>query len=138
MPFLIALGVVVTVVAVLVISNITRPPEGRVNDSTLVQYAVNDMYSARNDLDYERYVATLCAADRAPGVVPERADFIEDNRRSLDANGRITIPEMTDLVVTGDRASVDVRWNFDGQEDQTQVTSMIVVREDGEWKVCKA
>ncbi|MFZ2512578.1 MAG: hypothetical protein WAW85_15975, partial [Gordonia sp. (in: high G+C Gram-positive bacteria)] len=54
-PFLAALGVVVVGVAIVVGIALINPPSERLNDSTLVQYTVNDAYTARNTLNYEQY-----------------------------------------------------------------------------------
>ena len=64
--------------------------------------------------------------------------FLADNRESLLANGHIEIPEITELVVDGDRATAKVHWHYDKTPDDVNVVDTIVVRENGEWKVCSS
>ena len=84
-------------------------------------------------------------ATRAKGEADvEAADFVSeeqflaDNRESLLANGHIEIPEITELVVDGDRATAKVHWHYDKTPDDVNVVDTIVVRENGEWKVCSS
>ena len=72
-PFLVALGVIVIAVVGLGLSYLLRPAEERVTDSTRVQYAINDHYTARNASDYTAYREHTCAADLAsPSFITEQ------------------------------------------------------------------
>ncbi|MDL9938582.1 hypothetical protein QSJ18_17690 [Gordonia sp. ABSL1-1] len=135
-PFLAAVVVIVLAVGGLGISYLMRPPEERVSEDAKVQWAINGQYTARNGPDYASYREHTCAKDLADPEFVTEAAFVADNQRSLDTNGPIQIPEITDLVVTGDRATADVHWHFKNSSDNTQIVPTIVVREDGDWKVC--
>lgn len=137
-PFLVALVVVVAAVGGIVASHIFRPAEDRAGDSAQVQYAINDIYNARNNVDYNAYRDHTCAADRNSTGFPTEAQFTAANQKSREDNGRIVIPEISDVQVSGDRATATVHWHFDKKSDQTQTTKVAAVREDGNWKVCKA
>ena len=60
----------------------------------------------------------LLSLPRVVGVDPESGD------------------EITELVVDGDRATAKVHWHYDKTPDDVNVVDTIVVRENGEWKVC--
>ncbi|KAF0969373.1 MULTISPECIES: Rv0361 family membrane protein [Gordonia] len=137
-PFFVAAGVVALVVLGIVLSNISRPPEERVSDDALVQYAINDLYTAKNGPDYAEYRANTCDADLDKPGFPAEAQFVAENQASLDQNGRIEIPEITDLVVDGDRATAKVHWHYKNKSEDKQVVETTVVRENGEWKVCSS
>ncbi len=135
-PFYVAAGVVALFVLGIVLSNISRPAEDRVSDDARVQYAINDFYTAMNAADYDEYRDSTCAADLAKPDFPTRERFVEDNKAVTEKNGPIEIPEITDLVVDGDRATAKVHWHYEKSSDDKHVDDTIVVRENGEWKVC--
>ncbi len=137
-PFIAAVAVIVIGVGAVVLSNLLRPSDDRVTDSTQVQYAINDNYTARNGIDYAKYRASTCSSVHDAGDFPTEATFVADNQRSRDEFGKILIPEITDVVVDGDRATAQVHWHFEKKgSDAKTVTSTVVVREGDQWKVCK-
>ncbi|MFZ2239597.1 MAG: hypothetical protein WAV90_08640 [Gordonia amarae] len=136
LPFIIAGVVVLVVVIGVLISNAVRPAEDRMSEDAKVQHAINDYYTARNEADFDKYAAANCAAARNAEGFPAKDKFVTDNRKSMDDNGQIKIPEITDLTVNGDRATARVHWHFEKSEDKKNVVDTTVVREDGEWKVC--
>ncbi|GAA1482717.1 hypothetical protein GCM10009624_31570 [Gordonia sinesedis] len=136
-PFWVALIVVALAVVGLLLSYVWRPAEDRASDSAQVQFAINDVYTARNAVNYGDYRNGHCAADLAAPDFPSAEAFAAENRDSQKANGLIVIPEITDVTVTGDRATAQVQWHFDKQPDRKQTTSVSVARENGKWKVCK-
>lgn len=137
-PFLLALIVVVVAVVGILLSYLIRPAEKRASEPAQVQYAINDFYTARNNLDYAEFRDHTCAADLNASDFPSEAEFTAENQKSLEANGRIVIPEISDVSVSGDRATATVHWQFDKKSDEKQTTNVVVLRENGNWKVCKA
>lgn len=135
-PFLVAVVVVVVAAAGIGISHLVRPADDRMSDTAHVQHAINDAYTARNTADYAKYRSVTCTAERSSDTFPTEQEFVEQNRRSTEENGHIVIPDITDVTVTGDRGTAKVHWHFDDKPDQQQVTGAVVVREDGNWKVC--
>ncbi|GAB88087.1 Rv0361 family membrane protein [Gordonia rhizosphera] len=135
-PFLVALAVVLVGVIWIATSYLMRPADDRMSDGARVQHAIDDLYTARGQLDYASFRAATCAADLASDSFPSETAFLEQNRASLEENGPIVIPEISDITVSGDRATAQVHWHFDDKPDQEQTTDVVVVREDGDWKVC--
>lgn len=134
-PFLAALGVVVTLVAVVIIIAVVSPPQDRVSDSSRVQFVVNDAYSARNSLNYQQYRDAHCEQDVQSADFPTAAQFADENRVAQDENGPLVIPTM-DVDVEGDTAKVAVHWYREDDADNEQTTDLTVVRQGDEWKVC--
>ena len=137
LPFLLAVAAVVIVLVVILVSASCRPAEDRVSEDAQVQFVVNDLYSARNSLNYELYRKSRCAADVAADDFPTAAEFADANRGPRDRDGQLVIPDM-DVEVAGDRAAVTVHVHRENREDQKFRTDLVVVKEDGEWKVCNS
>ncbi|GEE00026.1 hypothetical protein nbrc107696_04720 [Gordonia spumicola] len=135
LPFIIALVVVVIAVGAIFISHKVQPSEDRVSDSTKVQYVVNDMYSARNSLNYELYRSSQCEKNLSAEGFPTAAQFAEANRDPRD--GAFVIPEM-DVEVAGDRAAVTVHEKRKNTGDKVTKTELTVVKIGDDWKVCAA
>ena len=135
-PFWIALLVVVVAILAVVLSNMLRPAEERASDSGQVQFAINDNYTARNNVDYGKFTQSTCAADTSSTSFISEQEFVSQNRTSVESKGRIVIPEITDVTVNGDRATARVHWHFDKTPDEKQTTSVVVVKDDGTWKLC--
>jgi len=135
-PFFVALGAVVLLVGGVALSYLFRPAEDRASETAQVQYAINDFYTARNGANYAAYREHTCAADLAsPEFITEQA-FVAQNQDLKD--NPIQIPEITDLTVEGDRATAQVHWHRKDSSDKVTTTPTIVVRENGEWKVCSS
>ncbi|UEA57617.1 hypothetical protein LK459_13405 [Gordonia otitidis] len=135
-PFWIALVVVALAILGVVLSNVLRPAQERASDSGQVQFAINDNYTARNNVDYGKYKESTCAADTSSPSFISGAEFVRQNRTSVESKGRIVIPEITDVTVNGERATARVHWHFDKTPDDEQTTSVVVVKDDGRWKLC--
>ncbi len=137
-PFLLALTVVVVAVAWILISNLTRPAADRADDSGQVNLAINEVYTARNSLDFGAYKAATCSQEASASSFPSEQTFVDDNRRSRDVNGVIVIPEITDVNISGEQATATVHWNFKNRPDEKHTDEVSLVRENDTWKVCKA
>lgn len=135
LPFIIAFVLIVVVVAWIALSHLVRPSEERVSEDTKVQYVVNDLYSARNSLNYDLYRSAQCEANVASKDFPTAAQFAEANRGPLERDGKVVVPEM-DVEVTGSRAAVTVHEHRENTEDKKTTTDLIVVKQGDDWKVC--
>ncbi|MCF8571100.1 hypothetical protein L5G32_12560 [Gordonia sp. HY002] len=135
LPFLIAFGLIIIVIAWIALSHLIRPSEERVSEDTKVQYVVNDLYSARNSLNYDLYRGAQCEANVASKDFPTAAQFAEANRGPLERDGKIVVPEM-DVEVTGSRAAVTVHAHRENTEDKKTTTDVTVVKQGEDWKVC--
>ncbi|MFT4043241.1 MAG: hypothetical protein QM673_08780 [Gordonia sp. (in: high G+C Gram-positive bacteria)] len=137
-PFYVALVIVALAALGIWFSHVLRPAADRAGDSAKVQYAVNNIYTARNNLDYAKYRANTCATDVNSGAIASEREFLTQNRHSVQINGVIVIPQITDVTITGGRATARVHWHFEKSPHTTKVNSVVVVKDNGEWKVCKA
>lgn len=135
LPMMIAGGLVLLILAWIGISALVNPSEERISDSAQVQRTVNQMYSAMGTLNYESYKATLCAANVGNPDFPTSVQFADQNRAENDAKGRIVVPNM-DVEVTGDRATVTAHWHREKDENAKQKTTLTLIKEGDEWKVC--
>lgn len=136
-PFLVALGFVVLLVAVVAGVALIDPPAERLSDSTKVQHAVNDAFTARNSLNYGQYRDAHCAADLEAADFPTATEFADENRKARDAQGPIVIPDMA-VQIQGDVATVAVNWHREKTSNEKQTTDLTVIRQGDEWKVCDA
>ncbi|EGD54453.1 hypothetical protein [Gordonia neofelifaecis] len=136
LPMIIAGTLVVVLVAWVVIASLVKPSDERLNDSAQVQHTVNDMYSAMGTLNYDQYRDAFCASDVAASDFPTSVAFAEQNRADNEANGKVVVPSM-EVEVTGENATVTAHWNREKTENDKQTTSLTLIRENGDWKVCK-
>jgi len=134
-PFMIALGLVAVVLGVILIVTLVSPPSERLNDSTRVQYVVNDALSARNSLNYEQYRNSFCEKNLSSPNFPTMAQFQDSNRTERDAKGELKVPEM-EVDVTGDQATVRAHWYRAKNKNEKSVTTWTVVKQGDDWKVC--
>ncbi|AUH67928.1 MULTISPECIES: Rv0361 family membrane protein [Gordonia] len=135
LPMILAGALVVVLLAWVLIAALVNPPEERLSDSAQVQHTVNDMYSAMGTLNYDQYVGSFCQADVDAADFPKSVQFAEQNRAENEDKGKIVVPNM-DVEVTGDSATVKAHWNRENTADDEQTTSLRLIRENGEWKVC--
>ncbi|MCF8587556.1 Rv0361 family membrane protein [Gordonia liuliyuniae] len=135
LPFIIAFVLIIIVVAWIALSHLIRPSEERVSEDTKVQYVVNDMYSARNSLNYDLYRDSQCTANINAKGFPTAAEFADTNRGPLEKDGKLVVPEM-EVEVTGSRAAVTVHVHRENTEDKKTTTDLIVVKQGDDWKVC--
>ncbi|MBB4134433.1 hypothetical protein [Gordonia humi] len=135
LPFIIALGAAVVVLIVIGVSHLTRPAEERVSDDAKVQYVVNDVYSARNSLNYELFRDSHCEKDVRAAGFPSAKQFADDNRADRDRDGKLVVPEMN-VEVTGDRAAVTVHEHRENTEDRKTTTDLTLTKQGDDWKVC--
>lgn len=136
-PFFIAAAFVVVVVGAIALVAIISPPGERLNDSTRVQYVVNDAFTARNSLNYQQYSNSFCERDRVSPEFPSMDAFLEANRSERDTKGNIEVPDM-DVTVDGDVAHVKVNWQREKDPADKGVTEWTVIRQGEDWKVCNS
>ncbi|WP_235831399.1 hypothetical protein [Gordonia zhaorongruii] len=137
LPFIIAVSVAVVILAAIGISHLVRPSEERVSEDAKIQYVVNDMYSARNALNYEMYRGAHCEKDLAAKDFPSARQFADTNRVENEANGQLVVPSM-DVETTGDRASVTVHEHRERDEQKKLTTDLTLIKQGENWKVCSA
>ena len=135
MPFFLAAGFVAIVVLIISLVAIFSPPGERVNDSSSVQFVVNEAYTARNALNYAQYRNAFCETDLQNPDFPQQQQWLDENRDARNADGPIVIPKM-DVDVQGDTAKVTVYEHREGNEDNKSTDELTVVKQGEQWKVC--
>lgn len=135
-PFWAAAIVVLLLVAVVGTLGVINSHDSRVgDDTTQIQYVVNDAFTARNSLNYDQYRGAYCTATLNSPEFPTAEQFAATNRADRDAHGLLVIPSMKLGDIT-DTTQVAVTWHREETADQSQVTNLTVVREGDKWKVC--
>jgi hypothetical protein len=81
--------------------------------------------------DYTDFRTFTCVAQQG-----NETQVIADQRRSAEAKGPRFVDDVTDVAVTGDRATATVVYHFEKSPDDKVSAPMTFVREDGAWKVC--
>ncbi|MDR2279265.1 MAG: DUF4878 domain-containing protein [Gordonia sp. (in: high G+C Gram-positive bacteria)] len=136
LPFIIAFVVVLLAVGFIGIRHWTNPAEERLTDSAQIQNVVNDMYTARNSLDYEKYRSTQCEKNLADATFPKSLDFANQNRADRDRDGKLIVPGM-EVEVSGERAAVTVTEKRENKGVETK-TELTLVKQGDQWRVCAA
>lgn len=129
MPIAIAFGIVVT--ALLIIGALRLFLGDDVPDDGLVGRAVvaqNDALQRENYADFRRYT---CPAQQGA-----EAQVIADQQQSKSAKGNRFVDDVTEIAITGDRATATVVYHFEKAADTQVKVPMTFVRENGQWTVC--
>lgn len=129
MPIAIAFGIVVT--ALLIIGALRLFLGDDVPDDGLVGRAVvaqNDALQRENYADFRRYT---CPAQQGA-----EAQVIADQQQSKSAKGNRFVDDVTEIAITGDRATATVVYHFEKAADTKVKVPMTFVRENGQWTVC--
>lgn len=137
-PFWVALGIVVLGVAGIIVANIVKPPQERLNDNGKVQRTINEYYSAQSELKYQRFRDAVCDADL--GSLTEEK-FIADYGTGDKTRGNINITdikiEVTDARGTDPaRATATVRWFYLNKSDEVKNELKTLIKVQDNWKVC--
>lgn len=130
-PIVAALAVVAVLVSVILIGVLSRRGPDRSSPDFAVRSAIDAHFSAANALDYNRFAGATCAAK-----TPSQAEFTAVNRRSVEENGAVEIPSITDVVIKGDTATATVHVRHAKKGDATTATPTTLVHQGGNWKVC--
>jgi hypothetical protein len=128
-PFLGALAIILLVVIGIIAFNAfggsDATPDQQLRAAVVGQ---NDALQRQNYVDFRRF--TCRAAQRT------EADVLAGQRDSIAKSGERYVDEVSDLKITGERATVKVTYHFAKAPDTTSGAEVALVREDGAWKVC--
>ncbi|MDT5077957.1 MAG: hypothetical protein QOJ80_2594 [Mycobacterium sp.] len=128
-PFLGALAiillVVIGIVAFSVFGGSDTTPDQQLRGAVVGQ---NDALQRQ---DYGDFRDFTCRAEQR-----NEADVLAGQRDSLAKGGERYVDEVSDLRITGDRASVKVTYHFKTTPNTTSSAEVTLLREDGAWKVC--
>lgn len=129
LPILIAIGVVAVILLTSVILRSCQ--SDRFNDAAGVGRAVvgqNDALQRENYADFRTYT---CAAEQG-----SEAEVLGAQRQSTGTKGARYVDDVGGLAVTGDRATATVVYHFEKVPDDKVTTTVNLVRENGDWRVC--
>ncbi|MGB3302203.1 hypothetical protein [Gordonia sp. (in: high G+C Gram-positive bacteria)] len=135
LPMILAGSLMLALLAFVLIVALVNPPDERLNDSTLVQHRVNDMYSAMGTLNYDQYRNSFCQADIDSPDFPKSVAFADENRALNDAEGKVVVTKM-DVEIVGTTSTVKSYWNREKTENNKQTTDLNLVKVGDDWKVC--
>jgi hypothetical protein len=134
-PFLIAVVIVVLALGTIGVTYVVRPADERLTEEAKVARSINDHYTAKNAVNYPNFRAATCTADLSSVDFPTEDEFTIENTDARDADGAIEIDDISETVVNGNRATANIHWSRK-EKDETQITGVVLVNEDGDWKVC--
>lgn len=130
MPMLTALAVAVVALIVFFVLQ-SFGGEDPLPDDAAVGRAVVGQNDALQRGNYPDFRTFTCAAQQ--GI---ESQVLADQRQSAAAKGPRYVDDVTDIAVTGERATATVVYHFEKAKDDKLSTPMTFVREDGTWKVC--
>ncbi len=131
-PFLAALTVIVVLVVIIAVLN-SIGVFGR-NDPTpeqLVRTAVVGQNDGLQRKDYSRFQSYTCKAQAG-----NAADVLAKQEDSATKNGQRYVDEVRDIKFDGQQATAVLVYHFDKTPDQKPTAPVVLVNEDGGWKVC--
>ncbi|WP_067702334.1 Rv0361 family membrane protein [Nocardia jejuensis] len=125
LPFLVAAGVIVLVVAGIVVSTLLSPAEKNLTDSGRVAIAARNFVQSRSETD-SFDASTACAN-------------FDENRSPLNFPGasgkKIDLVKVENTAIEGDKATADVTFRVEGRES---TGNWHFTRADSTWLVCTA
>jgi len=131
-PFLAALALIVVLVVIIAVLNAIGV-FGR-NDPTpeqLVRTAVVGQNDGLQRKDYARFQTYTCKAQAGT-----EADVLAKQEDSAAKNGQRYVDEVRDIKFDGQQATAVLMYHFDKTPDQKPTAPVVLVNEDGAWKVC--
>lgn len=133
MPIMIALGIGVLVIIVVGIVTLMDRGSGELTPELRVARAAvgqNDALQRDNYADFRKY--TCVAQQSAENEVLAR------QQQSKTAKGARFVDDVTDVVITGGKATATVTYHFENSADNKIKVPMAFVSQDGDWTVCSA
>ncbi|KWX67129.1 lumazine-binding protein [Mycobacterium sp. NAZ190054] len=128
-PFLGALAIIVAVVIGIWLINVFSG-DGLTEEQQIAR-AASGQNDALQRADYADFRAFTCVEQQA-----DESTILEAQQESVQKRGERFVDRVAGVVVDGDRASADITYYFDEDEDAKETVEMAFVREDGTWKVC--
>jgi hypothetical protein len=134
-PFVAAVAIVVLALGAIAVTYVVRPADERLTEQSKVSRAINDYYTAKNAINYTNFRANTCAAELNSVDFPTEDEFTIENTDARDADGQIEIDDISETVINDNRATANIHWSRKETSD-TQITQVVLVHEDNNWKVC--
>ncbi len=121
-PFILAVAIVALILGGIFVSSWMSPAEENVSESDRISRLVADYVAAHNENDTKTLQGLTCA------------NFDPETGPLADTEGDVEMQGLNETVVSGDRATVDVRLSGGGQDQRVEVWTLT---RDGEgWDIC--
>ncbi len=128
-PFLGALAVIVVLVVTVWLFNLLSG--GEPTDDQQIARSVSAQNAALQGQNYAEYLVYTCSE-----LSGDEKSILDRQRDSVDKRGERIIERVAGVNVDGDRATAEVTYYFDKDEDTKETAQISLVRRDGVWKVC--
>lgn len=134
-PFIIAVVIVILALGTIGLFHIVRPSSERLTDTAKVSRVINDYYTAKNSLTYDKFRDASCAADLASPSFPSASSFRTAAQRSREEHGNIVVTDITETAVDGGTATANMHWNY-LKNPSNQIVQIALVKQGDDWKIC--
>lgn len=134
-PFLVAVVIVVLALGAIGLFHVLRPASERLTDTAKITHAINDYYTAKNSITYDKFRDASCATDQKSATFPSAATFRDAAQRSRDEHGNIVVTDITETAVNGGTATANMHWNYN-KNPSNQILPLALVKQGDDWKVC--
>ncbi len=135
-PFGVAVVIVIVALGIIGLFHVVRPASERLTDTAKISHAINDYYSAKNAITYDKFRDASCAADQnAPGF-PSASAFRDAAQKSRDAHGNIVVTDITETAVNGAGATANMHWNY-LKNPSSEILPVALVKQGDNWKICR-
>ena len=131
LPILSALAVLAVALAAFWVLRLM--PGGGQPDDTRVGLAAVGHNDALQRGDYADFRTFTCIAEQGT-----ESGVLGDQRQSVNARGARFVDDVTEISVSGDRATATVVYHFEKAPEDKIATPTTFVRENGQWTVCSA
>lgn len=128
-PFLGALVIIVAVVIGIWLINVFSADS--LTDEQQIARAASGQNDALQRDDYADFREFTCTGQQG-----DETGVIAAQRDSIAKRGNRYVDRVAGVVIDGDRASADITYYFDSDEEKKETAEIAFAREDGAWKVC--
>lgn len=129
-PFMAALVIIVLVVIGIGLVNLLGGGDEPTPQELVARAAVAQNDALQREA-YADYRAHTCAEQQGT-----EADVLARQRDSKGQKGPRYVDDITDISVSGDRATATVTYSFESARDDKTEVETPFARQDGAWKVC--
>lgn len=130
-PILGALAIIVAVMIAIWLFSVFSGPGPSLSDEQQVARAAVGQNDALQRRDYAAFRDFTCVGQHG-----SETEFVERQDKSEAARGHRVLDDIGAVSNSGDRATADITYSFEGDPEAEEKVSMSFVREDDGWKVC--
>ncbi|MDG4663327.1 lumazine-binding protein [Mycobacterium sp. 236(2023)] len=128
-PFLGALTIIVAVVIGIWLINIFSGDD--LTEEQQIARAASGQNDALQREDYQDFQAFTCAAQHG-----DETKVMDGQRDSVANRGDRFVDRVAGVRIDGDKATADITYYFESDENAKETVEMSFARENGAWKVC--